>query len=146
MAESRTDDKVVIKKYANRRLYDTRSSAYVTLDDLRQMVQDGVDFIVYDAKTKEDLTRSVLTQIIVEEEGKGQSLLPENFLRQIITCYGDNMRWMLPQYLDSTMSWFQQNQDAVRKQVEGSFGRARSEEHTSELQSLMRTSYAVFCL
>ncbi|MET4701911.1 polyhydroxyalkanoate synthesis repressor PhaR [Constrictibacter sp. MBR-5] len=124
MPESKTDDKVVIKKYANRRLYDTRSSAYVTLDDLRQMVQDGVDFVVYDAKTKEDLTRAVLTQIIVEEEGKGQSLLPENFLRQIITCYGDNMRWMLPQYLDSTMSWFQQNQEAMRKQVETSFGRA----------------------
>jgi len=124
MSESKTDDKVVIKKYANRRLYDTRSSAYVTLDDLRQMVQDGVDFIVYDAKTKEDLTRAVLTQIIVEEEGKGQSLLPENFLRQIITCYGDKMRWMLPQYLDSTMSWFQQNQEAMRKQVETSFGRA----------------------
>lgn len=123
MPETRTDDKVVIKKYANRRLYDTRSSAYVTLEDLRQMVQDGVDFVVYDAKTKEDLTRSVLTQIIVEEEGKGQSLLPENFLRQIISCYGDNMRWMLPQYLDSTMHWFQQNQDAMRKQVEASFGR-----------------------
>ncbi len=122
MAENKTDDRVVIKKYANRRLYDTRSSAYVTLDDLRQMVQDGVDFVVYDAKTKEDLTRAVLTQIIVEEEGKGQSLLPENFLRQIITCYGDNMRWMLPQYLESTMSWFQQNQDAVRKHLDTSFG------------------------
>ncbi|MFN4089006.1 MAG: polyhydroxyalkanoate synthesis repressor PhaR [Alphaproteobacteria bacterium] len=123
MAESRPDDRVVIKKYANRRLYDTRSSAYVTLDDLRQMVQDGVDFIVFDAKTKEDLTRAVLTQVIVEEEGKGQSLLPEKFLRQIISCYGDSMRWMLPQYLDSTMHWFQQNQEAMRKQVEASFGR-----------------------
>src|SRR3546814_7173309 len=120
---------------------DTRSSAYVTLDDLRQIVQDGVDFIVYDAKTKEDLTRSVLTQIIVEEEGKGQSLLPENFLRQIITCYGDNMRWMLPQYLDSTMSWFQQNQDAVRKQVEGSFGRANP---LSTLEEVGRKNMVAF--
>src|SRR3546814_21181114 len=101
------------------------------------MVHDGVDFIVYDAKTKEDLTRSVLTQIIVEEEGKGQSLLPENFLRQIITCYGDNMRWMLPQYLDSTMSWFQQNQDAVRKQVECSFGRPNP---LSTLETVSRTT------
>src|SRR3546814_9279486 len=112
MAESRTDDKVVIKKYANRRLYDTRSSAYVTLDDLRQMVQDGVDFVVYDAKTKEDLTRSVLTQIIVEEEGKGQSLLPENCLRQIIACYRGNSRWMLRQSLHSTLSCYQHNTDA----------------------------------
>src|SRR3546814_17951985 len=102
---------------------DTRSSAYVTLDDLRQIVQDGVDFIVYDAKTKEDLTRSVLTQIIVEEEGKGQSLMPENLLRTIITCYGDNMRWMLTQYLDSKSSGFQQNRGAVGGTEEGRGGK-----------------------
>src|SRR3954454_16669033 len=94
---------ITIKKYANRRLYNTATSSYVTLDHLAQMVKDGVDFVVYDAKTSDDITRSVLTQIIVEEEGKGQNLLPISFLRTLISFYGDQMQWMVPTYLDQAM-------------------------------------------
>ncbi|HYE01037.1 MAG TPA: polyhydroxyalkanoate synthesis repressor PhaR, partial [Alphaproteobacteria bacterium] len=94
---------ITIKKYANRRLYNTATSSYVTLDHLAQMVKDGADFVVYDAKSGEDITRSVLTQIIVEEESKGQNLLPIGFLRQLISFYGDNMQWLVPRYLDHAM-------------------------------------------
>jgi polyhydroxyalkanoate synthesis repressor PhaR len=113
---------VVIKKYANRRLYNTATSSYVTLDDLRKMVQDDVEFQVIDAKTNEDLTRSVLTQIIVDEESRGQNLLPISFLRQIIAMYEDNMRWTLPQYLETAMGWYARHQQEVQKQVNTSFG------------------------
>ena len=113
---------VIIKKYANRRLYNTATSSYVTLDDLRKMVQEDVDFVVVDAKTNEDLTRSVLTQIIVDEESRGQNLLPISFLRQIIAMYEDNMRWTLPQYLETAMGWYSQHQQEVQKQVNTSFG------------------------
>lgn len=123
MAKKRGDgDTVVIKKYANRRLYNTDTSAYVTLDDLGQMVREGVDFRVHDAKTGQDLTRTVLTQIIVEEEQKGQNLLPIGFLRQVIGMYGDNMKWMLPQFLESSMSWYCENQERLRQQLGGPFG------------------------
>jgi len=90
---------VTIKKYANRRLYNTATSSYVTLEHLCQMVKDGVDFVVYDAKTGEDITRQVLTQIIVEEEGKGQNLLPISFMRKLIGFYGGNMHWIIFQRL-----------------------------------------------
>jgi polyhydroxyalkanoate synthesis repressor PhaR len=113
---------VIIKKYANRRLYNTATSSYVTLDDLRKMVQEDVDFVVLDAKTNDDLTRSVLTQIIVDEESRGQNLLPINFLRQIIAMYEDNMRWTLPQYLETAMGWYTQHQQDVQKKVNTSFG------------------------
>jgi polyhydroxyalkanoate synthesis repressor PhaR len=116
---SQQESPVTIKKYANRRLYNTASSSYVTLDQLCQMVQEGVDFVVYDAKTGEDITRSVLTQIIVEEESKGQSLLPVTFLRQIISFYGDSLQQVLPQYLDMSMRAFARNQEQVRKYLEG---------------------------
>jgi len=115
-------DDVVIKKYANRRLYNTATSSYVTLDDLRKMVQEGVDFRVVDAKSQEDLTGSVLTQIIVEEESRGQKLLPISFLRQIIAMYEDNMRWTLPQYLETAMGWYARHQQEVQRQVSSSFG------------------------
>ena len=95
---------ITIKKYANRRLYNTATSSYVTLDHLCQMVKDGVDFVVYDAKTGEDITRPVLTQIIVEEEAKGPNLLPITFLRQLISCYGDNMQWIVPRLTYSRMT------------------------------------------
>src|ERR1051325_7282296 len=99
---------VVIKKYANRRLYNTATSAYVTLDHLSQMVKDKTDFVVYDAKTGEDIARSVLTQIIVEEESKGgQTLLPIPFLRQLISFYGDSLQGVVPQYLEMSMSQFE---------------------------------------
>jgi polyhydroxyalkanoate synthesis repressor PhaR len=108
---------VVIKKYANRRLYNTATSSYVTLDHLCQMVKDNVDFAVYDAKTGEDITRSVLTQIIVEEENKGTNLLPINFLRQLIGFYGDNMQSVVPSYLEHMMQAFAANQDRMREQM-----------------------------
>ena len=113
---------ITIKKYANRRLYNTATSSYVTLDHLCQMVKDGLDFVVYDAKSGEDITRSVLTQIIVEEEGKGQNLLPIGFLRQLISFYGDNLQFLLPRYLDQSMQSFTTNQDQMRRYMQESFG------------------------
>ena len=105
---------ITIKKYANRRLYNTAESSYVTLDHLAKMVKEGTDFVVYDAKTREDITHSVLTQIIMEEEGKGQSLLPISFLRQLIGLYGDNLQWLVPNYLDYSMSAFARNHEQIR--------------------------------
>ena len=116
------DGPITIKKYANRRLYNTATSSYVTLDHLCQMVQDDVDFVVYDAKSGEDITRAVLTQIIVEEEAKGQNLLPINFLRQLISFYGDSMQWMVPRYLEHMMESFAQNQDRMRQSMQETFG------------------------
>jgi len=116
-AEKKQSDKIVIKKYANRRLYDTDSSVYVTLDDLCKMVKDGVEFTVVDSKTDEDLTRIILTQIIFEQESKGYNLLPEGFLRQIISFYDDSLGSFLPSYLEGMMSNFTGNQEKMREQV-----------------------------
>ena len=113
---------VTIKKYANRRLYNTATSSYVTLEHLCQMVKDGVDFVVYDAKTGEDITRQVLTQIIVEEEGKGQNLLPISFMRKLIGFYGGNMQWALPSYLDHSMQSFSRNQEQMREYFSKTMG------------------------
>ena len=110
-----------IKKYANRRLYNTATSSYVTLEDLAAMVRKNVDFIVTDAKTNEDITRSVLTQIIVEQEGKGQSLLPIKFLRQVIGFYGDSLGGVLPRYLEHSMDSFSQNEDQMRSTMQNAF-------------------------
>lgn len=111
-------ERVVIKKYANRRLYNTASSSYVTLEHLADMVKKGVDFVVYDAKTNEDITRTVLTQIIFEEEEKsqGQSLLPIQFLRQLISFYGNSMQAFLPSYLELSLASFAQQQERLRSQ------------------------------
>ena len=106
--------KVTIKKYANRRLYDTESSTYITLDRLAAMVREGREFEVVDAKTGEDLTRQVLTQIIVDEEARGSTMLPVNFLRQLIGLYGNSMQGMVPGYLEEAMDAFQRNQSAMR--------------------------------
>jgi polyhydroxyalkanoate synthesis repressor PhaR len=114
-------ERVVIKKYANRRLYNTASSSYVTLEHLSDMVKKGVDFVVYDAKTHEDITRTVLTQIIFEEETQGQSLLPIQFLRQLIGFYGDSMQAFLPSYLELSLATFAQQQEQLRHQLT-SFG------------------------
>jgi polyhydroxyalkanoate synthesis repressor PhaR len=124
MAEGTATDKtpIVIKKYANRRLYNTATSSYVTLDHLAQMVKDNVEFAVYDAKSGEDITRSVLTQIIVEEESKGQNLLPLNFLRQLISFYGDNLQFLVPRYLEHTMEYFAKNQEQMRNYMRDTFG------------------------
>ena len=113
---------VVIKKYANRRLYNTATSSYVTLDNLSQMVRNGADFAVFDAKTGEDITRLVLTQIIVEEEQKGQNLLPISFLRELIGFYGNNMQWLVPRYLEYAIKTFSRNQEHLAKSVGSSFG------------------------
>ena len=114
---------VVIKKYANRRLYNTATSAYVTLDHLSQMVKDKTDFVVYDAKTGDDITRSVLTQIIFEEESKGgQTLLPISFLRQLISFYGDSLQGVVPQYLEMSMTQFARNQEQMRRYLQNAFG------------------------
>jgi polyhydroxyalkanoate synthesis repressor PhaR len=110
-------ERVVIKKYANRRLYNTASSSYVTLEHLADMVKKGVDFVVYDAKTNEDITRTVLTQIIFEEESQGQSLLPIQFLRQLIGFYGDSMQAFLPSYLELSLATFAQQQERLRTQL-----------------------------
>jgi polyhydroxyalkanoate synthesis repressor PhaR len=115
-------DPVTIKKYANRRLYNTATSSYVTLEHLCQMVKDGVDFVVFDAKTGEDITRQVLTQIIVEEEGKGQNLLPISFMRKLIGFYGGNMQWALPTYLDQSMQSFSRNQEQMRDYFQKTMG------------------------
>jgi polyhydroxyalkanoate synthesis repressor PhaR len=124
-AEASPGERVVIKKYANRRLYNTASSSYVTLEHLAEMVKQGVDFVVYDAKTNEDITRTVLTQIIFEEEEKsqGQNLLPIQFLRQLISFYGNSMQAFLPSYLELSMASFTQQQERLRNQL-ASFGQA----------------------
>jgi polyhydroxyalkanoate synthesis repressor PhaR len=114
---------VVVKKYANRRLYNTEASTYVTLDDLAKMVRIGRDFVVYDAKTGDDITRSVLTQIIVEEESKGgQNLLPTAFLRQLIGYYGDNLQGLVPRYLEFAMASFSRQQEQMRRTMEQTMG------------------------
>ncbi len=105
--------KVTIKKYANRRLYDTESSAYITLDRLAEMVREGREFEVVDAKTGEDITRQVLTQIIVDEEARGSTMLPVGFLKQLIGLYGNSMQAVVPQYLDAAMDAFKRNQKAM---------------------------------
>jgi len=111
---ARSSDKVTIKKYANRRLYDTESSAYITLDRLAEMVREGREFEVVDAKSGEDITRQVLTQIIVDEEARGSTMLPVNFLKQLIGLYGNSMQGMVPQYLEAAMDAFQRNQSAFQ--------------------------------
>jgi polyhydroxyalkanoate synthesis repressor PhaR len=115
MSEAKKQGPVTIKKYANRRLYNTATSSYVTLDHLSEMVRKGTEFAVYDAKSGEDITRSVLAQIIFEEENKeGQNLLPVDFLRQLIRFYGDSMQGMLPSYLQMSLQMFAQQQDQLR--------------------------------
>jgi len=116
---AKSTGKVTIKKYANRRLYDTESSAYITLDRLAQMVREGREFEVVDAKSGEDITRQVLTQIIVDEESRGSTMLPLNFLKQLIGLYGNSMQNFVPQYLEAAMDSFQRNQSAVRDAFSG---------------------------
>lgn len=114
---------VVIKKYANRRLYNTSTSSYVTLEHLSEMVKAKIDFVVYDAKTGEEITRSVLTQIIFEEESKGgQTLLPIPFLRNLISFYGDSLQGVVPQYLEMSMQQFSRHQDQMRRYMQSTFG------------------------
>ena len=122
MSEDSTDGPVVIKKYANRRLYNTAASQYVTLEHLSDMVREGVDFVVLDAKTGDDITRSVLTQIIFEQESRGQNLLPVQFLRRLIRFYGDQMQGFLPPYLEMSMESFAKAQEKMRENMSRAFG------------------------
>ncbi len=123
MAQHAKDgETVIIKKYANRRLYNTRTSSYITLDHLAHMVKDNTDFKVIDAKTGADLTHTILTQIIMEEEQHGEQMLPTNFLRQLISMYGNSMQALLPSYLEASMDHFRENQIKLRKAIEESIG------------------------
>jgi polyhydroxyalkanoate synthesis repressor PhaR len=134
-------EKVVIKKYANRRLYNTRSSAYVTLEHLSEMVKNGVDFVVYDAKTGEDITRSVLTQIIFDEESRGQNLLPIQFLRQLIRFYGDSMQTFVPTFLELSLDSFTRQQERLRSQIAGAVGGVPG---AGFLEDQVRQNWALF--
>jgi polyhydroxyalkanoate synthesis repressor PhaR len=115
------DGVVIIKKYANRRLYNTETSSYITLDHLATMTRANREFKVVDARTEEDITHNVLTQIIMEEESRGQTMLPVNFLRQLISMYGDSMQAMVPGYLEASMESFRRNQAEFKSAVEGAF-------------------------
>lgn len=135
------EEAVVIKKYANRRLYNTATSSYVTLDYLADMVKNGQDFVVYDAKSNDDITHSVLTQIIFEEENKGQNLLPIQFLRQLIKFYGDNLQAFVPSYLEMSMDAFASNQEKMRARMREAFGAAPGYQMFEEMA---RSNMALF--
>jgi polyhydroxyalkanoate synthesis repressor PhaR len=139
---------VVVKKYANRRLYNTESSSYITLDNLGDMVRLGRDFVVYDAKSGDDITRSVLTQIIVEEEGKGQNLLPTNFLRQLIGFYGGSMQGLVPKYLEHAMASFAQQQEQMRAAMQKTMGTlfpfGNIEEVGRQNMAMMERAFSLF--
>jgi polyhydroxyalkanoate synthesis repressor PhaR len=136
---SKAEGPVIIKKYANRRLYNTQTSSYVTLDHLCEMVKTGTEFQVIDARSGEDITRSVLTQIIFEEEAKGQSLLPIHFLRQLIRMYGDSMQAFVPGYLDLSMESFTKNQETMRSRIAEAFGGG-----SQALENLTRQNLEMF--
>jgi len=146
MAKSETP--TTIKKYANRRLYNTGTSTYVTLEDLATMVKNGEDFVVYDAKTGDDITRSVLAQIIFEQENKaGQNLLPTAFLRQLIRFYGDSMQMVVPRYLEQSIEMLTQEQEKFRKQMTSAFGTgpfAQLEDQVRRNMELFERTFAMF--
>ncbi len=146
MAKSETP--TTIKKYANRRLYNTGPSTYVTLEDLAAMVKEGEDFLVYDAKTGDDITRSVLAQIIFEQENKaGQNLLPTTFLRQLIRFYGDSMQMVVPKYLEQSIDTLTREQEKFRKQLTNTFSGtpfAPLEEHVRRNMELFQQTFSMF--
>jgi len=146
-APEQSQDAIIIKKYANRRLYDTHTSSYITLEDLCEMVKRGMDFVVIDAKTDEDLTRQVLTQIIFEQESKGYSLLPIKFLRTIIGFYGGKMQQFLPPYLEASMDSFIKNQDKMREYVSSAINfspLAQFEELGKQNMALFQRAFSMF--
>lgn len=123
MKKGNPDSPIIIKKYANRRLYNTQTSNYITLDFLAEMTRDDVDFVVIDAKSGDDITHNVLTQIIVDEESSGQNMLPVNFLRQLISMYGNSMQSLMPSYLEASMENFRKNQKQFQEAVEGALNK-----------------------
>ena len=136
------DGTVIVKKYANRRLYNTETSSYITLEHLAAMTREGRDFKVIDARTDEDITHNVLTQIIMEEEGRGQTMLPVNFLRQLIALYGDSMQAVVPGYLDASMDSFRRNQAQFKSAVEGAL--AQSPFAGTPLAEIAKRNMAMF--
>ncbi len=145
---TKSESPVIIKKYANRRLYNTGTSTYVTLEDLAGMVKNGEDFVVYDAKSSEDITRTVLTQIIFEQENKeGQNLLPIAFLRQLIRFYGDSMQMLVPRYLESSLEVFTREQEKFREQMAHTFavpGLGSLEEQVRRNMDMFQRAFAMF--
>jgi len=145
---AKTEGPITIKKYANRRLYNTGTSTYVTLEDLATMVKAGEDFVVFDAKTNEEITRSVLAQIIFEQEGKeGQQLLPINFLRQLIRFYGDSMQMLVPRYLEVSIDSLTREQTKLREQMTHAFGVgpfAPLEEQVRSNMEMFERTFAMF--
>src|SRR3984957_6678584 len=144
---AKSDQPTTIKKYANRRLYNTGTSTYVTLEDLAAMVKDGEDFLVYDAKTGDDITRSVLAQIIFEQENKaGQNLLPTTFLRQLIRFYGDSMQMVVPKYLEQSIDTLTREQEKFRRQLTDTFSGtpfAPLEEHVRRNMELFQHTFSM---
>jgi polyhydroxyalkanoate synthesis repressor PhaR len=145
---AKSDQPTTIKKYANRRLYNTGTSTYVTLEDLASMVKDGEDFLVYDAKSGDDITRSVLAQIIFEQENKaGQNLLPTTFLRQLIRFYGDSMQMVVPKYLEQSIDSLTREQEKFRNQLTSTFSVgafAPLEEHVRRNMELFQQTFSMF--
>ncbi|MFB9266758.1 polyhydroxyalkanoate synthesis repressor PhaR [Bradyrhizobium erythrophlei] len=145
---AKSEQPTTIKKYANRRLYNTGTSTYVTLEDLAAMVKEGEDFLVYDAKTGDDITRSVLAQIIFEQENKaGQNLLPTTFLRQLIRFYGDSMQMVVPKYLEQSIETLTKEQEKFRKQIAGALSGtpfAPLEEQVRRNMELFQQTFSMF--
>jgi polyhydroxyalkanoate synthesis repressor PhaR len=145
---AKSEEPVIIKKYANRRLYNTGTSTYVTLEDLASMVKQGEDFVVYDAKSGEDITRSVLTQIIFEQENKeGQNLLPITFLRQLIRFYGDSMQMLVPRYLEVSIDSLTKEQEKFRSQMSQAFtvgGFGSLEDHVRRNMEMFERTFSMF--
>jgi polyhydroxyalkanoate synthesis repressor PhaR len=138
------DGAVIIKKYANRRLYNTESSSYITLEHLAAMTREGREFKVVDAKTDDDITHNVLTQIIMEEESRGQTMLPVNFLRQLISMYGDSMQAMVPGYLDASMDSFRRNHAQFKSAVEGAFAGSPFAEMAKRNMAMLEAAASAF--
>ncbi|MGJ3649068.1 polyhydroxyalkanoate synthesis repressor PhaR [Sphingomonas sp. GlSt437] len=144
MKKSGAGDTVIIKKYANRRLYNTETSSYITLDHLAAMTREGREFKVVDAKTDEDITHNVLTQIIMEEESRGQTMLPVNFLRQLIAMYGDSMQAMVPGYLEAAMEGLRRNQAQFKSAVEGAFAHSPFAEIAKRNMAMFEAATSAF--
>jgi polyhydroxyalkanoate synthesis repressor PhaR len=142
--QSPGDGPVIIKKYANRRLYNTETSSYITLEHLAAMTREGRDFKVVDAKTEEDITHNILTQIIMEEEARGQTMLPVNFLRQLIAMYGDSMQAMVPGYLEASMDSFRRNHEQFKTAVEGAFANSPFAEIAKRNMAMFEAATAAF--
>jgi polyhydroxyalkanoate synthesis repressor PhaR len=139
-----SDDAVIIKKYANRRLYNTQSSSYITLDHLAKLTREGVDFKVLDAKTGADITHQILTQIIMEEEAGGEQMLPVSFLRQLISMYGNSMQSLIPPYLEASMDNFRANQVKLRQAFEDSMGNNPLAKLAQQNMAMFKAATAAF--